>query len=39
LEEENKGLRESLGIKKKSEKHGRIIDLIQEDEHNGGAVL
>jgi hypothetical protein len=27
-----------LGVKKKREKHGRTIDLIQEDNHFGGAV-
>jgi hypothetical protein len=39
LEEENKGLRESLGIKKKRKKHGRTMDLVQENKHNGGTVL
>ncbi|KAF1934923.1 hypothetical protein EJ02DRAFT_487834 [Clathrospora elynae] len=39
LEQENQGLRESLGIKKKRQKHGRTMDLVQEGEHNGGAVL
>jgi hypothetical protein len=39
LEQENQGLRESLGIKKKRQKYGRTIDLVQESEHNGGAVL
>jgi hypothetical protein len=39
LEQENQELRESLSTKKKRQKHGRTIDLIQESEHNGGALL
>jgi hypothetical protein len=39
LEQENAGLRESLGIKKKRDKHGKTMDLIQEDNHSRGAVM
>jgi hypothetical protein len=39
LEQENQGLRESLGIKEKRQKHGRTMELVQESEQNGGAVL
>jgi hypothetical protein len=39
LEQENQELRKSLGIKEKRQKHGRTMDLVQEREHNGGAVL
>ncbi|KAF1936441.1 hypothetical protein EJ02DRAFT_319252, partial [Clathrospora elynae] len=36
---ENQGLRESLAIKKKRNKHGKKMDLQQEGENHSGAVM
>ena len=39
LEDENKGLREALGTKKKHNKKGKVLDLQQREEYHDGAVI